>query len=288
MRHEARLKVGPVTFRVGSAWPGPVRALRRLYHGYPSADGEAADYNVRLEPTRPWRRWLRPSVAIGGDYMLPDAAPLPLAHGLVAAEMAMNLQMALGERRYLLLHAASVERGGRAIILTGESGAGKSTLSALLGEAGWRFMGDEFALLEPETGMLHPFPRPVSLKNEAIGVMEARVAAERFGPAMEDTPKGRIRHVRPRADALARMAEPARPALILFPRFGKVRDVRPVGPAEAFMRLTQASTNYVALGERGFDSLTRLVSGCPAMALDYPDAETAFALIDLIWNEVPR
>jgi HprK-related kinase A len=281
------MEVGPVTFRVGSAWAEPVRALRRLYAGYPGGDG-IADYTVRLEPAKPGRRWVRPSVRIGGDYVLPDAAPLPLAHGLVAAEMAMNLQMALGERRFLLLHAASVEKGGRAMILTGESGAGKSTLSAMLGERGWRFMGDEFALLEPATGLLHPFPRPVSLKNEAIAVMAAEVAAERFGPAMEGTPKGRIQHLRPDRQAIARMGEPARPALILFPRFGKARDLRPVGPAEAFMRLTQASTNYVAMGERGYEALTGLVRTCPAAAVDYPDAAAAFDLIDLLWAEIGR
>lgn len=287
MRHELRTRVGPITFRVGSAWGAPMRALRFLYQDYPDA-GEVADYSVRLEPARPWRRWVRPSVAIGGDYMLPDAAPLPLAHGLIAAEMAMNLQVALGERRFLLLHAASVEKDGRAMILTGESGAGKSTLSALLGERGWRFMGDEFALLDPASGLLHPFPRPVSLKNEAITFMEGQVAADRFGLVMEGTPKGRLRHMRPPADALARMDEPAPPALILFPRFGKARDVRPVGPAEAFMRLTQASTNYVAMGETGFGALTGLVQSCPSVAIDYPDAETAFELIDLLWGEVAR
>jgi len=287
MRHQAWLRVGPVTFRVGSAWGAPVRALRQLYAGYPEP-GAVADYTVRLEPAKATRRWVRPSVMIGGDYMLPDAAPLPLAHGLVAAEMAMNLQMALGERRYLLLHAASVEKDGRAIILTGESGAGKSTLSALLGEQGWRFMGDEFALLEPETGLLHPFPRPVSLKNESIGVVAEEMEAGRFGPAIEGTPKGTIRHLRPRAEALARMEEPARPALILFPRFCSGRDLRPVGPAEAFMRLTQASTNYVALGERGFSALTELVRSCPAAAIDYPHQDAAFGLIDLIWAEMAR
>lgn len=287
MRHAVRLKAGPVTFRVGSAWAGPVRALRKLYAGYPDAGG-VADYTVRLEPAKPWRRWLRPSVAIGGDYVLPDAAPLPLAHGLVAAEMAMNLQMALGERRFLLLHAASVEKDGRALILTGESGAGKSTLSAMLGERGWRFMGDEFALLDPASGLLHPFPRPVSLKNEAIAAMEAEIAADRFGPAMEGTPKGRIRHMRPAANALARMDETARPAMILFPRFGHARDMRPVGPAEAFMRLTQASTNYVALGERGFNALTGLMRHCPAVAIDYPDGRTAFELIEMLWAETGR
>jgi hypothetical protein len=42
-------------------------------------------------------------------------------------------------------------------------------------------------------------------------------------------------------------------------------------PSETFVRLTQASTNYVALAERGFDALTRLVRTVPARALDYPD-----------------
>lgn len=286
MKHGFNLAVGPLSFRVGSAWPGPVAALKQLYNGYPGC--ETADFTVRLEPVTPWRRWVRPSVAIQGDYVLPDAAPLPLAHGLVAAEMGMNLQMALGERRYLLLHAASVEKDGRALILTGESGAGKSTLAAWLGEHGWRFMGDEFALLEPETGLLFPFPRAVSLKNESIEAMRAFVGEERFGPRLEGTPKGTIRHVRPSDEAVARMTEPARPALILFPRFGHAAEIRPVGPAEAFMRLTQASTNYVALGERGFDALTGLVQDCRALALDYPDGDKAAELIELIWAEAAR
>src|SRR3546814_13043507 len=81
---------------------------------------------------------------------------MSLAHGLLAAEMGMNLQMALGWRRHLLLHASSVEKNGRALVMTGESGSGKSTLAAQLGERGWRLMGDEFALLDLETGAIFP------------------------------------------------------------------------------------------------------------------------------------
>jgi hypothetical protein len=150
----------------------------------------------------------------------------------------------------------------------------------LLGERGWRLMGDEFALLDMENGMLLPFPRAVSLKNGAIEVMEAEVDASRFGPRLDGTPKGAIRHMRPNEEALIRMGEGARPALILFPRFGEAAAVRGVGQAEVFIRLTQASTNYVALGSRGFDALTALVQGLPALAIDYPDTDTAVGLID--------
>lgn len=284
MRHVLDLQIGPVGFRIGSAWQAPLDALAKLYAGYPAPADGLADFTVRLEPEKPWRRFVRPSVAIRGDYVLPDAAPLSLAHGLLAAEMGMNLQMALGQRRWLLLHAASVERDGRALLMTGESGAGKSTLAALLGERGWRLMGDEFALLDLQTGGFMPFPRAVSLKNGAIRVMEAEVGPERFGPRMIGTPKGDIRHMRPNADALARMEEGAMPTLILFPRFGQAAAVRGVGQAECFMRLTQASTNYVALGRAGFDALTGLVTGVPALAIDYPDTATALGLIEDFWQ----
>jgi HprK-related kinase A len=279
MRHSLALRIGPVAFRIGSAWRAPLDALARLYAGYPAPADGLCDFTVRLEPERPWRRWLRPSVAIRGDYILPDAAPLSLAHGLLAAEMGMNLQMALGQKSWLLLHAATVEKDGRAIVMTGESGAGKSTLAALLGERGWRLMGDEFALLDLASGVLLPFPRAISLKNGAIAVMEGEVEAARFGPRLVGTPKGDIRHLRPNADAIARMGEGARPALILFPRFGAAAAIRGVGQAETFMRLTQASTNYVALGRAGFDALAGLVTRVPALAIDYPDTETAIGLI---------
>lgn len=281
MRHSVQLRIGPATFRVGSDWREPVDALATLYAGYPA--GGAVDFTVRLEAAKPWRRHVRPQVAIRGDWTLPDALPLPLAHGLLAAEMGMNLQMALGQRRYLLLHAAAVEKDGRALVMTGESGAGKSTLAALLAARGWRLMGDEFALVDPATGLLHAFPRLVSLKNESVGVVERTVPEARWGPWQRATPKGDIRHMVPPAEAVAAMDTPALPALILFPQFGGEAAERPVPPSEVFMRLTQASTNYVTLGERGFDALVRLVTTVPAAALDYPDTAAALAGVERLW-----
>lgn len=281
MKHVHFLRIGPVGFRIGSDWPTPIAQLAALYRDYPRPD--IADYTVRLSAARPWRRWIRPSVTIGGDYTLPEAAPLPLAHGLLAAEMAMNLQLALGHRRHLLLHASVVERDGRALVMTGESGAGKSTLATLLAAAGWRFMGDEFALLDPVTGLVHAFPRLISLKNESVAAATAAWPEGRFGPLLAATPKGDIRHLVPPAEAIARMDEPARPALLLFPRHGFADDVRDVPPSEAFVRLTQASTNYVPLGEAGFAALTRFVTTMPARAIDYPDGAAALRLVDDLW-----
>ncbi|VAV97970.1 HPr kinase [hydrothermal vent metagenome] len=284
--HELSLKIGPARFRLASAWQRPLEQLESLYAGYPRPKDGFADFTVRLEPQKPWRRFIRPSVHIAGDYWLPDAAPLPLEQGLLAAEMGMNLQMALGWRRHLLLHASSVEKDGKALLMTGLSGSGKSTLSALLGEKGWRFMGDEFALLCPETGLIHPFPRLISLKNEAIAAMENIAPPSRFGPLMKATPKGDIRHLIPPLEALESMDQPAKPALLLFPRFGHGAALREMGKSEIFVRLTQASTNYVALGQTGFETLTRFVEMIPTRAIDFESGEQAAGMIEDLWEEL--
>jgi HprK-related kinase A len=284
MRHSTTIACGPVNFRIGSDWRAPIAALNALYVAYPKPASRIPHYTVRLEATAWWRRWISPSIAISGDFWLPEAAPLPLRLGLLAAEMAMNLQVALGERRFLLIHAASIEKDGKALILTGESGSGKSTLAALLATKGWRFLGDEFALIEPQTGMVHPFPRPTSLKKEAIAAMTARLPEDRFGPLLRDTPKGDIRHLIPPVNALERMREPATPALLLYPRFGAEAATREIGQAENFVRLTQASTNYMALGETGFAALTRFVDQVPAHAIDYPDADAAIRAVNRLWK----
>jgi HprK-related kinase A len=283
MRHVFSVRIGPIGFRVGSDWRAPIAQLADLYAGYPQSQDGVPDFTVRLFAARPWRRFVRPSVMIGGDYVLPEAAPLPLAQGLLAAEMGMNLQMALGQRRYLLLHASTVERDGRALLMTGLSGAGKSTLAALLSQRGWRLMGDEFALLDPATGLVHAFPRLVSLKNQAIGVVERAAPEAHFGPLLAGTPKGDIRHLVPDAAAVAAMGVPAEPALLLFPSFGFDAAERRVSPSEMFVRLTQASTNYVAMGERGFDALTGLVKAIPAQAIDYPDTDSAIRQVEAAW-----
>ena len=245
MRHAFSVRIGPVGFRIGSDWRAPIAALETLYRDYPGPRDGVADFTVRLFARRPWRRVVRPSVEIGGDYMLPEAAPLPM---------------------------------------TGISGAGKSTLATLLAAKGWRFMGDEFALLDPATGLVHAFPRLISLKNEGIAAAEAAWPAARMGPLLRATPKGDIRHMVPDARAIAAMDTPAAPALLAFPRYGFATETRPVPPAEAFVRMTQASTNYVALGEAGFRGLTGLIAQVPSVAIDYPDGMSAVAQVEALWS----
>jgi HprK-related kinase A len=283
MRHVFSVRVGPVGFRIGSDWRAPIAALEQVYADYPKPQHDIPDFTVRLFAARAWQRFVRPVVTIGGDFALPETTSLPLSQGLLAAEMAMSLQMALGQRRYLMLNAAVVERDGQAIILVGGAGAGKSTLAALLSLRGWRLMADEFALIDPGTGLVHAFPRPVSLKNAGIATVAAEVPARRLGPLMKGTPEGTIRHLIPDAATIAKMDTPARAAAILFPCLGHATAARDVAPSDVLVRLTQASSNSVALGGRGFDVLKDLIRAAPARAIDYPDTDCAIDQVEAAW-----
>jgi hypothetical protein len=59
----------------------------------------------------------------------------------------------------LWLHAAAVERNGRALLIAGPSGQGKSTLSTKLCERGWRLLSDDIAPTSMEADIVYPFPQ---------------------------------------------------------------------------------------------------------------------------------
>ena len=65
-------------------------------------------------------------------------------------EWGLNWCVAGHAHQYLMLHAAALERNGRAVILPGDPGAGKSTLTAALMLSGWRLLSDEITLVDRE------------------------------------------------------------------------------------------------------------------------------------------
>lgn len=76
-----------------------------------------------------------------------------------------HLRAAFAEcsRKKLFVHAGVVGWKGKAIIFPGKSFAGKTTLIAELVKAGATYFSDEYAVLD-ETGHVHPFAKPLSLR----------------------------------------------------------------------------------------------------------------------------
>lgn len=271
-----------------------MRQVDSLYRDYPSETvDDVFDFAVSAVPDGFGRRWVRPKFRLVCDFEPFETLPLPRRLGLLGLEMGMNLQMAVGYRRHVVIHAGAAARsetsGERAALFIGDSGAGKSTLSAVLAYAdGWRHFGDEFALLDLETPQLHPFPRPISLKNEAIAAMLTRAPADRFGPALEGTVKGTIRHLLPPATAIGAMDRPAPIALVIAPHFqaGAQPGWRPMTRTETYVRLAASSTNQALMGEAGFEAIWRCLDRAPAFDIVYGTSDEALDLVETLWRKV--
>jgi hypothetical protein len=75
---------------------------------------------------------------------------------------------ARAERELVHWHAAALVRGEHTVLLPGKPGAGKSTLALALALQGFELLGEDVVFMDPESGVIHPFPRALRADGEAL------------------------------------------------------------------------------------------------------------------------
>lgn len=256
--------------------------MATLYPDFELADErDFIDFHVSVTPPAGLRRWLRPQVNFSFDGRIPFR-PLPADQAMPMLEWGLNWVISNHAHQYLILHAAVVERHGKAMILPAPPGSGKSTLCAALVNRDWRLLSDELALINLSDGMVAPISRPVSLKNRSIDIVRGLSKDIVVGQACADTGKGTVAHMRPPAASVQRMHETALPAWVVFPQY--IQDGSPTceerEKSAAFVELVHNAFNYNLLGAAGFHSLSKLVDTCTIHRISYGSLEQAFEAID--------
>lgn len=275
-------RAGRFTIRLYTPWAPLLEGVRRMYADSLDVFGPFADFTVQVRPPGGLRRWYRPQALFSLNGARPFA-PLPKAQTYPLLEWGLNWCVSSHCHQYLIIHAAVVEKHGRALILPGSPGAGKSTLTALLtGLGGWRLLSDELTLVELDSGQLHANPRPVSLKNASIDLVRRELPGAVLSPPVRDTLKGTVAHLQPGRDSQARWQEPAAPAWVVFPRFAPdaTTALRPLPRGEAFIRMADNAFNYGIHGARGFSVLTTLLDSCACFEL--PNNGSVDTLLSLL------
>lgn len=276
-------RLGGFTTRVRSCYPSMIHDFQRLYGPCEAdtGDTEITDFHLDLyAPSRlrqTFRRQVMADVEGPGPFI-----PLPADLSLLMLETALNWCVASRIRNMLILHSAVVEKDGKAVILPGESGSGKSTLAAALVSRGWRLLSDEFALIRLSDGMVVPYPRPISLKNESIPRMKSLFPDGIFVGPFEGTPKGTISYLAPPRSAFELDQTPARPAAVVFPTYstGSALETDEWPKAAGLGRVSLFSVNYTLLGQPGFEALAALVDRCPLKAAIYSDLDDAIRFVE--------
>lgn len=277
-------RTGPFSVRVHSNVQHISDGLQLLYGNYPLVAEDAfCDFDLEVLKPAGLRGYVRPQVRFRFDGNN-TFEPLPLAHAFPLFEWAMNWCISTHVNHCLLIHAAVVERGGRALILPAPPGSGKSTLCAALVHRGWRLLSDEVALVPFDGTGLLALARPISLKNESIDVMRRFVPGATFNQPAHNTSKGTVTHMLAPPEHVARVHETAVPAWVVFPRWqaGAEAQLTPRERADTVVDLARNSFNYGVLGRQGFDTMCQLVQACSCHDFVYSQLDDAIAVFDAL------
>lgn len=279
-----RLKQAGIFIQTGSfithlqtSIPSVAEGVGLLYADYPLVEQTGfADFHVSLAPPRDLRRWFKPQVLFLFDGS-PPFKPLPLDQAFPMLEWGLNWCISSQANRYLIIHAAVIEKGGYAVILPAPPGSGKSTLCAALVNRGWRLLSDELALIRVSDGKIIPFPRPVSLKNQSIEIIQRYEPGAIFSRKVNDTMKGTVAHMKAPADSIARAAETAQAAWVIFPKYqaGTPARLEVLPRSRAFMRIADNAFNYSLLGAKGFEAMAGLIDASLCYDFIYSNLDEA-------------
>lgn len=180
---------------------------------------------------------------------------------------------------YLIaLHAASVEKNGKVIIMPAVAESGKTTLTATLLQHGFKLFSDESTSLD-HNGYVHPLPFCMNIKEGSWSVLDKtypqlseRDTHSRFdGQNIRFLPPENMHKGRQKA------------TYIIFPKYtrGAKTSLTSISAKEALLKISEASYQVQDhMDENKFEHILKNLISLPRYTLVYSDLDEAIAIIN--------
>ena len=180
-----------------------------------------------------------------------------------------------GLKGQVALHAASVSRDGKAVLIAGKSGAGKSSLAAWLVECGSQYLSDEVAALSAD-GMIEGLRRPLIVKPD---VVDLAMRLDWIAGSYRLAESGNMIVAPPPLDA---PLAPLPCGLLIFPEFSRTAPARLelLSAARAATLLMACNLNARNLADHGLDTILQLVRSVPVVHFRYARQEEIAAVAE--------
>lgn len=277
------LRIGPFTVKIQSRLSIVADGLTKLYGQFEvrTTHQTSADFDVSVNSSGGLRHWLRPRAEfkLGG---FPPIKTLPRDQAFSMLEWGLNWCVTTQPHAYLIIRAAAVEKNGRAAILLAPPDAGKSTLVAALVLSGWRLLSDEFTLINRRTGLIHPLPRPIRLRNQSIELVRQYCPDAYINRTSHNNILGAIAHMRPPRDSVRRQHETACPGWMIFPEWkaNTPTQLTPYAKEQALMSLPQHAFEPGYMDENGMHIGSSLIDHSACHGFQYGSLNEAVAAFD--------
>ena len=211
---------------------------------------------------------------VDGGWVLGSSNPAHILNDLFAH---VNLDTVEATRDLVLVHGGAVSTSSRdGVVLPAPSGSGKTTLVAGLVRAGFGYLSDEAAVLDPGTPTLLPSPTHLSLKAGSWSLFP-EVAPDPVTAALS----GDTWHVDPEDIRPRSVGQPCTVGFVVPHRFeaGAKTTVEPLSPAEACVELGRNLMAARRDAPRALDLLGRICQGSSCNRLTWGDLDEAVETI---------
>lgn len=278
------LDVGTFRFRVRSNCAFLADPLYQLYAAYPASlnTTDLVDFEIELRRKRKFRS---PEVEFIWEGKSPFP-PLPISQTHPLFEWGLNWVIATLSGNDVVIHSAVVEKNGWALILPGDPGSGKSTLCATLALNDWRLLSDELTIIDRSTLSVRPIPRPISLKDQSIRLVQSIFPNNYLTKPISDTRKGDIAYAKPCNRSVQAVNQTAPIGMILYPRYRPKSslEITPISKAFALAKLLENTFNVGLLGKEGVVDAAKAISCAKCFQITYSRFDD---LLPWLNNECP-
>jgi len=253
-----------------------------------AADGSAVD-DRRRWTYRIWPAVDPPAVALATEHaVLSPRTSQSLAAGTVLWHLNHDAIEAADD--VVLLHASAVAGRDGVLVLPAVGDSGKSTLVAALVRAGYRYVTDEAAAIDPATRLVRPYPKPIGLDPGSFPVLAD------LEPSPDEQPDEVFhkkwwldpRRISPHGDD-AVVADDLPIVAMAFPTYDP--DVSPslvpLRPAEGVAELSRHTFHLQRWGQAGLDLLADLATSIPLHQLRHNDLDRSLELLGSVIGPPP-
>jgi hypothetical protein len=184
-------------------------------------------------------------------------------------EWGINWRVMETRAAYLQLHAATLSFEGQGVVLVGNSGVGKSTLAAGLVSRGWTYLSDEFALIDPDTLRLHPFPKAMCIKAGSFDVIERLNLPLWRRRHYVKALKGPVGYIRPQDFAPGVKPKSCPIRFVIFPKYGDGEEPRfyPILSGHSAFAMAGHAFNRHVFGKRAISILSEVARRAECLGL---------------------
>lgn len=257
-------------FEVRATDPALQGLVEELYAPFASSEAPTVGYDIIS--------WVGDTPAGHAVYANHDLVRTTYDPTIALAHLVWEISQRVMQRPtpLLLLHAAAAELDGHAVLLPAPSGRGKSTLVAGLVSSGLGYLTDDVAAIEPDTLMMAPYPKPLSV---ARGLWSLFPQLPPVPPAVDRFlgDEGFLTH----GDLGGVLGVRSVPRLVVAPSYteGAGTSLQEFSRAECVILLAEQSFNVRTLGGGALTLLSSLVGRCRCFRLAYGDLQAAVEVV---------